>query len=164
MFRRQPTLRRIATSRDQQTHAVVCCDQREARHACVWKLKWRRRGLRIGLTRDSEHRPIRHRGDVAACVVVLGDSQTVGLPLENPFSSGLRVAVVTKSHPVGHDRRENVRTLIVGQWHADRLVVDGFGSVGRRDSSRQTLVPQRHTLCSSRPHDGTRVPEGNPRR
>ena len=32
MFLRQSLLRRTATSRDPQTHAVVCCDQREARH------------------------------------------------------------------------------------------------------------------------------------
>ena len=31
MFQLQPTLRRVATSQDQRTHAVVCCDQMEER-------------------------------------------------------------------------------------------------------------------------------------
>ena len=38
MFPRQPTLRRIATSPDQRTHAVELSDRREALQDWLWKL------------------------------------------------------------------------------------------------------------------------------
>jgi hypothetical protein len=37
MFPQQPTLRRIATNLDQQTHVVGLYDQREAHHRWFWK-------------------------------------------------------------------------------------------------------------------------------
>ena len=38
MFLRQPTLRRIATSPDQRTHAVELSDRREALQDWLWRL------------------------------------------------------------------------------------------------------------------------------
>ena len=50
----QPTPRRTATSPDQQTHAVECCDQREARH--LWFRQPRVKPLLCTRLGDSDER------------------------------------------------------------------------------------------------------------